>query len=79
MQGNVLAVGAVRTHGVAGRSADGNHAARAYACRRFVALLRRRLGPENGTARPYDARADRGAPGRPPDLIPALNTPSSGF
>lgn len=47
MQGNVLALGPVPAQEASARPGDSDYAARAFAqCQRFIALLRRRLGPE---------------------------------
>jgi hypothetical protein len=52
MQANVLALGPVPAQEAAARPGDSDYSARAFAqCQRFIALLRRSLGPEPNGAR----------------------------
>jgi hypothetical protein len=52
MTGNVMALGPVPAHEAAARPGDSDYSARAFAqCQRFIALLRRTVGPEPGGAR----------------------------
>jgi hypothetical protein len=60
MQGNVLALGPVPAQEAAAQPGDSDYAARAFAqCQRFIALLRRRLGPEPDGARLVVRRSDQ--------------------
>ena len=60
MQGNILALGPVPAQEVPARPADSDYAARAFAqCQRFIALLRRQLGPEPDGARFGVRRSDQ--------------------
>lgn len=60
MQANVLALGPVPAQEAAARPGDSDYSARAFAqCQRFIALLRRRLGPEPNGARLGVRRSDQ--------------------
>jgi hypothetical protein len=60
MHANVLALGPVPAQEDPARPGDSDYAARAFApCQRFIALLRRRLGPEPDGARLGVRRSDQ--------------------
>ena len=60
MQANVLALGPVPAQEAPARPGDSDYAARAFAqCQRFIALLRRSLGPEPTGARLGVRRSDQ--------------------
>lgn len=58
--GNLLALGPVPTKETPARAGDSDYPARAFAqCQRFIALLRRRLGPEPDGAHLGVRRSDQ--------------------